>query len=112
MPLLTVTDRADRVATAPLVADRSGSVLVVDDDAQLGRVFTKMLGAAGYAVTGVESAAAARDALAGGDIGVLLSDVNMPGQSGLELIRFALAEHPETATLLMSGIDDPAAAQV
>jgi putative two-component system response regulator len=108
----TVTDLADPVRLPTFKASASDRVLVVDDDAQLGRALRQMLLAAGYSVTGADSAAEARETLAGGNIGVLLSDVNMPGQSGLELIRFALAEHPETATLLMSGVDDPEVARV
>ena len=36
----------------------------------------------------------------------------MPGETGLDLIRFALCEHPETATLLISALEDPGIAQV
>jgi putative two-component system response regulator len=36
----------------------------------------------------------------------------MPGETGLDLIRFALCEYPETATLLISSLEDPGIAQV
>jgi len=45
-------------------------------------------------------------------IDLLLSDVSMPGETGIDLIRYALCEHPETATLLISALEDPAIAQV
>jgi putative two-component system response regulator len=38
--------------------------------------------------------------------------VSMPGETGLDLIRYALCEHPETATLLISALEDPGIAQV
>jgi putative two-component system response regulator len=87
-------------------------ILIVDDDLTVGRILTTMLSGAGYDVRAVSSASEAREVLREGGIDLLLSDVKMPGESGLELIRFALAEHPETATLLISGDDDPAIAQL
>ena len=35
----------------------------------------------------------------------VLSDVNMPGPSGHELMRWIAAEHPHTRTAIMSGCD-------
>jgi putative two-component system response regulator len=89
-----------------------GRVLVVDDNLQVQRVLARILSSDGYDVSAVTTVAEARQALGAGDIELLLSDVNMPGESGLDLIRFALAEHPDTATLLMSGSDDPGIAEV
>ncbi len=67
---------------------------------------------AGYDVRDVGSAREARHALQNDEIALLLSDVSMPGETGLDLIRFALSEHPETATLLISALEDPGVAQV
>ena len=87
-------------------------VLVVDDDGAVRDVLVAMLDEAGYEVTGVGSAREARLALEDEEISLLLSDVSMPGESGMDLIRFALCEHPGTATLLISALDDPGVAQV
>ena len=87
-------------------------ILVVDDDAAVRDVLVGMLDAAGYEVNGVGSAREARHTLENEEIPLLLSDVSMPGESGLDLIRFALCEHPETATLLISALEDPGIAQV
>jgi putative two-component system response regulator len=93
-------------------ADAEGPILVVDDDAAVREVLVAMLTDAGYRVCAVASAAEARRALEHDTIPLLLSDVSMPGESGLDLIRFALCEHPETATLLISALEDPGIAQV
>lgn len=90
----------------------SGRILVVDDDDAVGDVLVTMLRDAGYDARGVGSAREARHALEHETIALLLSDVSMPGESGLDLIRFALCEHPETATLLISALEDPGIAQV
>ncbi len=93
-------------------ADTPGRILVVDDDEAVRDVLVGMLSEAGYEVDGVGSAREARYALENDDIRLLLSDVSMPGETGLDLIRFALCEHPETATLLISALEDPGIAQV
>ena len=69
-----------------------GTVLLVDDDASVRRAMTRVLRAAGLAVSGFPSAAA----LLGADLPdqgprCLLLDLKMPGGSGLEL-QEALAE--------------------
>jgi putative two-component system response regulator len=87
-------------------------ILVVDDDAAMREVLVSMLAEAGYDARGVGSAREARAALRREAIPLLLSDVSMPGESGLDLIRYALCEHPETATLLISALEDPEIAQV
>lgn len=87
-------------------------VLVVDDDAAVRDVLVAMLVEAGYDARGVGSAREARHALAHETISLLFTDVSMPGETGLDLIRFALCEHPETATLLISALEDPGIAQV
>ncbi len=90
----------------------SRRILVVDDDDAVREVLVTMLRDAGYDARGVGSAREARHALECESIALLLSDVSMPGESGLDLIRFALCEHPETATLLISALEDPGIAQV
>lgn len=90
----------------------SARVLVVDDEPSVRRALAMILSGAGYDVQDVGSAADARQALAYDTIDLLLSDVSMPGETGIDLIRFALCEHPHTATLLISALDDPGIAQV
>ena len=82
---LAGTDRA---------AHDCGTVLVVDDDEAVRDVLVGMLSEVGYEVRGVGSAREARYALENEEIALLLSDVSMPGETGLDLIRFALCEHP------------------
>jgi putative two-component system response regulator len=87
-------------------------ILVVDDDMAVRRALSSILSDAGYDVRDVGSARDARVALERDGIALLLSDVSMPGETGLDLIRFALCEYPETATLLISALEDPGIAQM
>jgi signal transduction histidine kinase len=63
------------------------NVLVVDDDADARRVMVMVLERAGAVVTTADSARAAIDALTKGRPHVLVSDLGMPEQDGLDLIR-------------------------
>jgi putative two-component system response regulator len=103
-------------ATGPRAAQSdpatSGLILVVDDDVAVRRLLVWILSDAGYDVRDVGSAREARYALEHDSIALLLSDVSMPGETGLDLIRFALCEYPETATLLISALEDPGIAQM
>lgn len=87
-------------------------ILVVDDDLPTRQALAMILSGAGYDVQDVGSARDARHVLAHDPVDLLLSDISMPGETGIDLIRFALCEHPATATLLISALDDPAIAQV
>ncbi len=60
-------------------------VLVVDDDERLRRLLARYLSENGFRVTAAENAAEARARLAFLEPDVLVLDISMPGESGLEL---------------------------
>jgi DNA-binding response OmpR family regulator len=37
---------------------------------------------------------------------LVISDIKMPGESGLDLVRFALSEYPDLAAIILTGIND------
>jgi putative two-component system response regulator len=92
-------------------AQAPGSILVVDDDEAVRRFVVEILSDAGYDVSDVGSGWEARHALEHDSIALLLSEVSMPRETGLDLIRFTMSEHPSTATLLMSALEDPGIAR-
>jgi signal transduction histidine kinase/ActR/RegA family two-component response regulator len=65
-------------------------VLVVDDELESRELFASILAGAGAAVRTVPSAADARSVLAAGPVDVLLSDIEMPGEDGYELLQGVL----------------------
>jgi putative two-component system response regulator len=88
------------------MAARRDRILVVDDDAQNLRLLTRILERNGYRVISAGDPVEARSALADASFDLLLSDVNLPGETGLDLVESALAEHPQMAAIMVSGIDD------
>ncbi len=85
----------------------AGRILVVDDDDAVRRLLSGILSYAGYDVCDVGSTWQARRALEEDSIILLLTEVSMSRETGLDLARFAASEYPGTATLLMSALDDP-----
>jgi DNA-binding NtrC family response regulator len=78
------------------------TVLVVDDDQSLRRVMEMQLEEIGCPVLAAASGQEALTILASRPIPVLLTDLKMPGMSGLELLRRVRKEYPETAVLVVT----------
>ena len=84
----------------------SERILIVDDEDQIRTLLARLLGAHGYECVTAESAAAARRTLKELPIALVLSDVNMPGESGIDFTREVLAQYPDTAVVMVTGMDD------
>ena len=84
---------------------RGMSVLVVEDNAEVGRFTTDALAELGYATCLVASATHALEELAiGADrFDAVFTDVVMPGMSGLELAQEIRRNHPDLPVVLTSG---------
>ncbi|MFW5829068.1 MAG: sigma-54-dependent transcriptional regulator [Planctomycetota bacterium] len=77
-------------------------VLVVDDDAAVCWALEQALGGVGYRVHVSADAAAARRAIKRHRPDVVLTDVRMPGESGLELLSAVHKEHPLLPVVVMT----------
>jgi putative two-component system response regulator len=87
-------------------------ILCVDDEAQILRVMVRLLESWGYRPSGATSVAEAREQLDTLPYALVLCDVNMPGESGLELLRTLAATRPDVATVMVTGRDDPGLAEL
>ncbi|MEU9394074.1 response regulator transcription factor [Streptomyces sp. NPDC048324] len=89
-------------------AERSGAVLVVDDDAAIRRSLERGLRLSGFAVrtagSGPDALAAVRDALPD----VLVLDVSMPGMSGIEVCERLRGDGRDLPVLMLSALDETA----
>lgn len=86
-------------------------ILIVDDDDLIRRVLGKLLKRTGHSHLLAASAEQARALLRQHTFDLILSDVNMPGESGIDLVRDVVAEYPDTAVVMVSGVDDPQMAE-
>ena len=86
---------------APL-SPTAANLLVVDDDADMLRLLTMRLTAAGYRVTAVTSAEAALTELQLERPQLVLSDVRLPGKDGLALFDDIRALHPSLPVILLT----------
>jgi CheY-like chemotaxis protein len=84
-------------------------ILVVDDEVTVGAVVARILEDVGYGVCLAFSGALALAALesAAYDFDLALSDVRMPGMSGIELAHKIQRGWPDLPILLMSGYESP-----
>jgi len=78
------------------------SLLLVDDDADMLRLLTMRLTAAGYRVTTATSAEAALTELQLHRPQLVLSDVRLPGKDGLALFDDIRAQHPSLPVILLT----------
>ena len=77
------------------------TVLIVDDEPSLGRLLARYLEEAGYVCQTATSAAIARELLSLRRFDLALCDLDMPGESGLDLIRHIKAKYPETGRVMV-----------
>jgi DNA-binding NtrC family response regulator len=79
------------------------NILVVEDDSRLRTLLLEVLSLDGYNLASAESAEAAIQHLEKEKIDVLLTDVNLPGKSGLELLPICLQFNPNAYLIVMTG---------
>jgi two-component system NtrC family response regulator len=78
------------------------SILVVDDDESLRRVTRMQLEEAGYEVFTAASAAQGLDVMNASAPALVIAELNMPGMSGIELLRELRSGYAETTVILIT----------
>src|SRR5262245_5725146 len=91
-----------------MTPDPADLALVVDDEPAIAHLVSRILQGAGYPVVTATSAAEARRLLGQRAVTIVVSDLRMPEESGIELLRGVLATNPTMATIVVSGMDDSA----
>ncbi|WP_127090663.1 response regulator [Aquabacter cavernae] len=90
----------------PPPADDAPHLLVVDDDSRIRSLLSRFLSEHGYRVTTAASAAEARGRLEGLTFDLLVLDVMMPGESGLDLAR-SLRTQSAVPILMLTARSEP-----
>ncbi len=85
---------------------RSPRLLIVDDDAGQRSLLHSFLSSQGFETVPVESGERALEVLREQKINMMISDVRMPGLTGLETLRLARKEHGSFPILLVTAFAD------
>lgn len=88
--------------------EKRGTVLVVDDQRSVRQLAANVLRQRGFAVLEAADASCAMEIASSTDvdIGLLLTDVVLPGMNGEELARALQADNPELRVVFMSGYEE------
>jgi two-component system phosphate regulon response regulator OmpR len=81
-------------------------ILVVDDDRRIRELLTSYLAGKGFRATAAASAREARERMRGICFDLLVLDVMMPGESGIELVRSLRAAADGVPVLILSALAD------
>src|SRR5262249_13677930 len=78
------------------------TILVVDDDQRLRHALSLLLRTAGYEVVTAANVQAAEDALRESEVDLVISDVRMPGGSGLDLLEIVRRLEIDALVILLT----------
>ncbi|HLL99466.1 MAG TPA: hybrid sensor histidine kinase/response regulator [Pyrinomonadaceae bacterium] len=81
-------------------------ILIVDDSSTVRKIFTKCLSIR-YSCAEAFSVNDAFAKLAETEFALVITDVLMPGLSGVELLRKIIEAYPDTAVIMVSGVNQP-----
>ena len=82
------------------------SILIVDDEPAIRKLLRRKLSREGYWCEEADSAAQTLDRLRGSPPELVLLDIKMPGESGIELLPEIKASYPDTAVIMASAVTE------
>jgi len=85
----------------------SGRILVIDDDRSARMLLERLLSRAGHAVTLVDTAEEGLEQLGRHTFDLIVTDKNLPGTDGLELLKRAREKYPNLQGILITGFPTP-----
>jgi putative two-component system response regulator len=89
-----------------LSATTPARILIVDDDRHVRALVRRLLERAGYVCATAENGVKAHELLAVQSFELLVCDLQMPGESGFDVISHVRATYPDTAAIMVTGVDD------
>ncbi len=86
-------------------------LLIIDDEEYIRDLLKEMLEMNGYNCTSAAGSLEAREILKTQSFQLILCDISMPEESGLDFIQFVVVEYPDTASIMITALDDPLIAE-
>ena len=81
-------------------------ILIVDDDERISRMLEIALTKDGFVCTTAAHAGIAADKLREQEFELVFLDINMPGKTGIEFLPEIKRYYPDTAVIMLTGVDD------
>jgi len=100
--MLMTLDKREVATIEPPMKEHRGTILVVDDDCEMRGLVHDLLSEEGYATEAVESGEAAVLRIGESPCDLIISDLKMPGISGLDLLRMIKQGRPDQAMILIT----------
>ena len=89
-----------------MIEEQTAKILIVDDEPDIGRIISSWLRTAGYGCVTATTGEQALELLQSQSFQLVVSDIMMPGMSGIDLLTFIKDSFPEVAVILVTGVDD------
>ncbi len=83
------------------------TLLILDDEAPVRNLLDRFLKREGYECRQARDTNEARRLLLDDEFDLILCDINMPGESGLDFIKYTLEAYPAMAVIMITAVDDP-----
>ncbi len=93
--------------TSPTAARIPGNVLVIDDDKSARLLLERVLTRAGHTVTLVDNGEQGLLLLSKQSYDLIITDKNLPGIDGLEVLRLARTQLPRLQAIVITGFPTP-----
>jgi CheY-like chemotaxis protein len=94
-------------SVSPTAARLPGRILVIDDDKSARLLLDRVLTRAGHSVVIVDSGEQGIETLKREKFDLIITDKNLPGIDGLELLRQARAMNPKLQAIVITGFPTP-----
>ena len=82
------------------------TILVVDDEAMMRQLLEKILGRDGYRVLDAADGEEALAIMGREEINIVISDLQMPGMNGFDLLKVVKKDYPQTGVIIMTAYGD------
>jgi response regulator RpfG family c-di-GMP phosphodiesterase len=89
-----------------ITSNENVKVLIVDDEWYISELLSRWLLTEGYRCTIAANAEEAWALLESEKFSLIISDINMPGKSGIDLLSMARRHFPDVAVIMATALDD------